>query len=52
MHITLIKNVYEYFFLFVYFYLVKFSCQNAIFIYLFLNAKESYETIMEKNAEK
>ena len=39
-------------FLFVYFYLVKFSCQNTIFIYIFKNANESYETRTEKNAKK
>ena len=34
-----------------FFYLVKFSCQNTIFLFK-KNANENYETRMEKNAEK
>ena len=34
MHITLTKNMHMSVFLFVYFYLVKFSCQNTIFIFI------------------
>ena len=34
MHITLTKNMHMSVFLFVYFYLLKFSCQNTIFIFI------------------
>ena len=51
MHITLTKNMHECF-LFIYFYLVKFSCQNTIFLFKKKIANESYEIRMEKNAEK
>ena len=52
MHITLTKKYAYECFLFIYFYLVKFSFQNTIFTFFFKNANESYEIRMEKNAEK
>ena len=51
MHITFTKNMHECF-LFIYFYLVKLSCQNTIFLFKKKIANESYEIRMEKNAEK
>ena len=49
MHITFTKNMHECF-LFIYFYLVKFSCQNTIFIY-FLKKNCQWE-LWDKNGKK
>ena len=51
MHITLTKNMHECF-LFIYFYLVKFSCQNTISIFEKKNFNESNEIRMEKKCRK